>query len=127
MTRGADARFWRLADDLVGSHQVVIDRPRGSEHPSRTEIVYPLDYGFLSGTTAVDGDGIDVWRGSLPEQRVTGVIVTIDAYKRDAELKLLIGCTPAETELALQTHDQPSQAGLLIQRPNGSPEAGAEA
>jgi len=111
------ARFWELADQLVATHAIVIDRPRGSAHPRMPDIIYPLDYGYLAGTTAADGGGIDVWRGSLDAARVTAAIVTIDTFKRDAELKLLVGCTIDEAGLALRTHEQPRQAALLIRRP----------
>src|SRR5579863_1678583 len=88
---GDDARFWKLADDLARTHQIVIDRARGSRHPRFRDSIYPLDYGYIAGTRTVDGGGIDVWRGSLTEPLVTGVIATIDVVKGDAELKLLIG------------------------------------
>lgn len=49
----------------------------------------------------MDGGGVDVWRGSLSEPRVTGAIMAVESFKRDAEVKLLVGCTPAEAEQAL--------------------------
>ena len=110
------SRFWALADRLVATSRIVIDRPRGSAHPRVPEIIYPLDYGYLEGTSGGDGDGIDVWRGSLPDARVTGAIMTVDLRRRDAEVKLLVGCTPAEADLALATHSQEQQAALLLRR-----------
>src|SRR5918998_4047001 len=83
--------FWQQADALVADSEIGIDRPRGSAHPRCPDVRYPLDYGFLGQTMASDGSGIDVWVGSLPERRVTGAIMTVDALKRDAEVKLLIG------------------------------------
>ena len=70
-----EERFWDLAGELVGSSEVVIDRPRGSAHPKWGHIVYPLDYGYLARTTAMDGGGIDVWVGSLAERRITGMLI----------------------------------------------------
>src|SRR5437763_8416404 len=81
------SRFWELADHLVATSQIVIDRPAGSTHPRVPEVGYPLDYGYLDGTSGGDGEGIDVWRGSLPDARVTGAIMTVDLRKRDAEVK----------------------------------------
>jgi inorganic pyrophosphatase len=113
----ADAdRFWQLADELVARSEIMIDRPRDSRHPRYPEAVYPLDYGYLRGTTGGDGDGIDCWWGSGAESSVDAVIMTIDGWKRDAEVKLLIGCTEAEMELALATHRTESQAAMLIRR-----------
>jgi inorganic pyrophosphatase len=47
---------------------------------------------------------------------VTAVIMTVDLFKRDAEVKLLVVCTPEEARLVLATHNQQSQAGLLVWR-----------
>jgi inorganic pyrophosphatase len=110
------SRFWALLDELVASSEVVIDRPGGSAHPRFSEIVYPFDYGYLANTVGGDGDGIDVWRGSLHDPRVTAVIATVSVPQRDAELKVLIGCTSDEMERALATHCQTRQAGILIRR-----------
>jgi inorganic pyrophosphatase len=112
-----DARFWAMADRLVATGQIVIDRPRGTAHPRFPDIVYPLDYGYLAGTTGGDGDGIDIWRGSLPDLAVTAVIATIDLHKRDAEVKLLVGCAEGEARIALATHRTDSQAAILVFRP----------
>lgn len=48
-------RFWEYADQMVATHEIVIDRPAGSTHPRFPRIVYPLDYGYLNGTGAMDG------------------------------------------------------------------------
>ena len=115
-------RFWKWADRLVATSEIVIDRPRGSRHPRYPVLIYPLDYGYLARTTAMDGDGVDVWRGSRPEQQVGGAIVTIDLFKRDAEIKLLLGCTPDETAVILEFLNDRSMAATLISRPE-SPES----
>jgi inorganic pyrophosphatase len=87
--------FWTILDQLAAG-EIVVDRPIGSHHPRMAGMIYPLDYGYLAGTIAGDGDGIDVWLGSLPERSVTGIACTADAHKRDAEIKLLLGCTAEE-------------------------------
>lgn len=109
-------RFWQHLDELAAEADVVIDRPAGTAHPRFPDFIYPLDYGYLQGTTAGDGGGIDVWRGSLPGAAVTGVICTVDLTKRDSEIKILIGCTPEEMQTALRTHNSGSMAGVLIER-----------
>lgn len=88
--------FWTDLDSLVASSTVIVDRPRGSRHPRDARHIYPLDYGYLQGTTSGDGQGIDVWLGSSGERDVTGVLSTIDLLKRDLEVKVLLGCSPAE-------------------------------
>lgn len=108
--------FWYHADQLVKSSQIIIDRPKGSSHPVRAEIVYPLDYGYLDDTTGGDGKGVDCWIGSLGQRQVTGAIITVDLHKRDSEVKLLIDCTPEEAELALATHQKGDQGAQLVWR-----------
>jgi inorganic pyrophosphatase len=114
----AEDNFWLAVDRLVDTSTLVVDRPKGSPHPRHASWRYPLDYGYLQGTRAPDGDGIDVWVGSLAEVRVTGVIVTVDLDKGDGEFKLLLGCTAKEAQTALDVHNQGSQAGILVTRPD---------
>jgi inorganic pyrophosphatase len=92
------ALFWDIIDRLVATSEIVIDRPKGSTHPRYPGLIYPLDYGYLAGTTAGDGQGIDVWRGSAAGEGVAGVVATADAFKRDAEVKILLDCTEDEIE-----------------------------
>jgi len=114
----ADSNFWSAVDRLVDTSTLIIDRPKGSPHPRHASWHYPLDYGYLQETRAPDGDGIDVWLGSLAHARVTGVIVTVDLDKGDGEFKLLLGCTADEARTALDVHNQGSQAGILVTRPD---------
>ena len=112
-----DAAFWAALDTLLATSAIRVDRPRGSAHPRYPDTIYPLDYGELTGTRSGDGDPIDVWIGSLPEHRVSAVIVTLDRAKRDSEIKLLIGCTPDEATLILAFHQRGTQSALLVERP----------
>ncbi len=108
--------FWKRVDELVATSKIVIDRPAGTAHPRYPDFVYPHDYGYLAGTSSMDGDGIDVWVGSLDGGGVTAVICTIDLTKRDSEMKILLGCTLEEAEEILATHNSGPQAGILITR-----------
>lgn len=109
--------YWQRLDQLVSGCQVVIDRPRGSAHPRYPDFIYPYDYGYLQGTQAADGGGIDVWVGSLSHQRVTGIICTVDLTRHDAEIKILLGCTPEEAQAILETHNEGPQSAIWIPRP----------
>jgi inorganic pyrophosphatase len=91
--------FWTRLDSLLKSHEIVIDRPRGSHHPRYPAIKYPFDYGYLKGASAADGHEIDICRGTLDENRLVGIVCTVDSLKKDAEIKLLIGCNEAEIAL----------------------------
>jgi inorganic pyrophosphatase len=88
-----DHFFWQTMVELLESGSIVLDRPKGNAHPRYPEIIYPLDYGYLENTSAADGGGIDVWIGSMSQKTLTGILCTFDRLKRDAEIKLLIGCT----------------------------------
>ena len=85
--------FWQEWMNLLETNAIILDRPKGTHHPRYPDMIYPLDYGYIEGTTASDGDGIDVWSGSLGTKMLTGILCTFDTIKRDAEIKLLIGCT----------------------------------
>lgn len=94
--------FWAALDRLLAESRIVIVRPKGSTQPRYTDLLYLLDYGYLDGTNGGDGDEMDVWIRSLPEKQLTGILCTYDTRKHDAELKLLVGCTPQE--IAILTH-----------------------
>jgi inorganic pyrophosphatase len=91
----ADPGYWQSLEALVAKSRMVIDRPKGSRHPRFPEMTYPLDYGFLEGTTGNDGAEADIWHGSAGGA-ITGVVCTVDLMKKDAEVKILIGCNADE-------------------------------
>jgi hypothetical protein len=43
-------------------------------------------------------------------------VTTVDLFKKDAELKILIGCTPDEMTTIEDHHNGQSQSGLLVIR-----------
>ena len=108
--------FWTYLEALICSSELVIDRPKGFSRPHAPAVVYPLDYGYLQGTSSSDGEGIDVWRGSLPEGHLDAVVCTVDVRKRDAEIKLLLGCTAAEKRTICNFHQSAFTAAILIER-----------
>ena len=106
--------FWHSVSQLVKTSDIVIDRHSGTPHPHYPDTYYPFDYGYLTNTTTTDGEGIDVWVCTANEQRVNAVIATIDIDKRDAELKLLLGCDVNQTAEILAFHNTGSQVGVLL-------------
>lgn len=109
-------QFWLTLDALVMKHPLIIDRPKGSRHPHHKSIIYPFDYGFLEGTKSGDGEGVDVWIGSLSIRKVNAIICTIDVEKPDFEMKLLVGCSPDDCVKILKIHNDGQQYGLLVER-----------
>ena len=114
---GREDGFWRSLDRLVSESAITIDRPKGSTHPRYPDFRYPIDYGYLGGTKAADGNEIDAWRGSLPALTVTAIVCTVDLVKRDTEVKLLVGCTPEEARTILATSNSGLMHGILVERP----------
>jgi inorganic pyrophosphatase len=113
----ADADYWTGLEMLLAASRIVIDRPKGTPHPRFPEMIYPLDYGFLEDTTGNDGAEADIWRGSLAGNTITGVVCTVDLMKRDAEMKILIGCTPDEIAVINTFYNTgPYMKGLTIVR-----------
>jgi len=114
-----DQEFWNFLDTLLSDSQVEIDRPKGSAHPRLPDLIYPLDYGYLRGTTTVDGGGIDLFIGSQAGGALDAVALTVDLYKRDAEIILLLGCTETEKQIALDFMNGASMRACLVRRGSG--------
>ena len=107
--------FWQALDLLITEHDLVIDRPAGSAHPRYPEFVYPLDYGYLKGTSSGDGNGIDVWHGTA-NTGIAAIVVTVDMMKRDSEIKILLGCTAGEIEIVRQVHNNKHMKCIFVER-----------
>jgi len=118
--------FWQALDELARTHRLIIDRPRGSTHPRFADMIYPLDYGYLDGTTSGDGSGIDVWVGSDPSAGVGAILCTADPRKKDVEMKIMLGCTESEVDRARRFLLEDGQLPcILVLRPP-SPSAQGE-
>ena len=78
-------------------------------------MIYPHTYGHLENTRAMDGGGIDIWLGSLPQKKPTAILITVDLFKRDSEIKILLGCTPAEIQTILAFHNTGPQSAILVE------------
>ncbi len=112
-----DRDFWESADNLLSMGEIIIDRPKGSEHPRFSNLKYEVDYGYIEGTASMDGGGIDVWRGSLKTNNVDAIICIIDLIKKDSEIKLLVGCTDEEMDIIYNFHNKTEfMKGILIRR-----------
>ncbi len=111
-----DEDFWKALDKLIDNSEIVIDRPKGTMHPKYPNFIYYVDYGYLKGTSSMDGSGIDVWVGS-GDKRIVAIMCTVDLMKKDSEIKILIGCTEEEMMKVYQTHNETQyMKGILIRR-----------
>lgn len=93
-----DPAFWRRLDEFIASHNMVIDRPKGTPHPRYPDLITPVDYGYIVGTAAMDGGGIDLWLGSSGFAQVDGIVCAVDLEKGQVEIKVLYSCTPDEID-----------------------------
>lgn len=68
---------------------VTIDRPLGSVHPKHPDIYYPINYGFVEGILAGDGEEQDVYvlGVEVPVKAFTGRVIAVIHRKDDVEDK----------------------------------------
>ena len=100
-----DYSYWGHLDRLVAESRIIVDNPRGTHDGGSDTAVYPVDYGYLEGTSSMDGEGIDVFVGSDPADSVDTIVCTVDLVKRDSEIKVLIGCTEEEKQQILRLYE----------------------
>lgn len=76
-----------------------------------------MDYGYVNGTCATDGEPVDCFVGAASNGLV-GLIVTTDYRKQDREVKLLVGCTPVDiyTAHGFINYDRTLLEGVLVLR-----------
>lgn len=71
---------------------VTVDRPLGSRHPNHPDIVYPVNYGFVAGITAPDGEEQDAYilGPDVPLDTFTGELIAIIHRRNDVEDKWVV-------------------------------------
>jgi inorganic pyrophosphatase len=111
-----DTLFWSRLDELIASSEIVIDRPKGTAHPKYPDLIFPLDYGYLKGTSGGDGNEIDIWRGSAGHLKLIAIACTVDVKKRDTEIKLIIGCTDKEIGIIEKHYSGKYMSCIIIRR-----------
>lgn len=90
---------------------VTVDRPLGSFHPQWPGLRYPVNYGFVPGIPAPDGEEQDAYILGMgrPLQRFTGPVVAIIRRRDDTEEKWVVapeGMTFSKEEIARQVQFQ---------------------
>ncbi len=109
--------LWSEFDKLIASSKIVIDRPKGTRHPHFPDFIYPFDYGYIEHTQSSDKNEIDVWRGSLGNNRLVALVCAFDTSKKDAETKLVIDFTDDELDsLENFYRNRTYGAGIVIRR-----------
>ncbi len=88
MFESAEMKF----DVLGKTVTVTVDRPLGSVHPDHADIVYPVNYGYVSGVIAPDGEEQDAYilGADGPVKEFTGTVIAVIRRKNDAEDKWVV-------------------------------------
>ena len=90
---------------------VTVDRPLGSYHPEYKDMYYPINYGYIEGVMAPDGEEQDAYILGVNESvgKFTGKIIAIVYRKDDIEEKWVVvpeGVTFSKEEIRRQIHFQ---------------------
>lgn len=72
--------------------QVAIDRPLGTHHPKHKDLLYPVNYGYIPGVFAADGEEQDAYVLGVgePVAEFTGRVVAIIHRFDDIEEKWVV-------------------------------------
>jgi inorganic pyrophosphatase len=100
-----DALEWQGWERLIDHRRIVIDRPRGAAHPLYPDMIYPCDYGHVPGTTAADGDEVDVFFGPL-QTGLVGLIALTHQPSGIEEPKLLVNLAREDADAILAFLDR---------------------
>lgn len=84
--------------------KVIVDRPLGSYHPIHKDLYYPINYGYVEGMMAGDGEEQDAYIIGInePLKHYTGELIAIIHRQNDVEDKWVIapkGCKFNEDEI----------------------------
>ena len=86
---------------------VTIDRPLGSYHPKYKDMFYPINYGYIEGIIAPDGEEQDAYVLGVNEavEKFTGKIIAIIHRSDDVEEKWVVcpkNCSFSKDEIMEQ-------------------------
>ena len=71
---------------------VTVDRPLGSYHPKYPDLYYPVNYGYIKGITAPDGEEQDAYILGVdtPLSELTGKVIAVICRDDDIENKWVV-------------------------------------
>ena len=78
--------------------KVTVDRPLGSYHPEYKDMYYPINYGYIEGIIAPDGEEQDAYILGVdePVKEFKGKIIAIIRRSDDVEEKWVVAPEGAE-------------------------------
>lgn len=98
---------------------VTVDRPLGSFHPKHPDIFYSINYGYVEGIIAPDGEEQDAYiiGVDIPVETFTGDVIAIIHRRDDVEDKWVVaptGISFSEDEIRRLTHFQEQYFDIQI-------------
>lgn len=90
---------------------VTVDRAVGTYHPEYPDMYYPINYGYIKGIMAPDGEEQDAYILGInePVKEFTGKVIAIIHRNEDIEEKWVVapeGKMFSKEEIEKQTHFQ---------------------
>ena len=94
--------------DVIGKTvSGTIDRPINSAHPNHPDMIYPINYGYVDGIFAADGDEQDVYVFGTEEplSKFEGKVVGVIHRLNDCEDKWIVSLdgNPVDRDTILRT------------------------
>ena len=91
--------------------KVTVDRPMGSYHPKHKDIYYPINYGYIEGIVAPDGEEQDAYIVGIdePVEEFIGKVIAIIHRYDDVEEKWVVaaeGSSYTKEEIEKMVHFQ---------------------
>lgn len=73
--------------------KVIIDRPLGTFHPEHKDLYYPINYGYIEGVMAPDGEEQDAYIIGIDKslREFEGIVIAIIHRNNDVEEKWVVG------------------------------------
>lgn len=82
-----------MITDCIGKTvTVTVDRPLGSRHPEHRDLYYPVNYGYIEGITAADGEAQDAYILGVDEPvgEFSGNVIAVVHRRDDIEDKWVV-------------------------------------
>lgn len=82
-----------MSNDIIGKTvTVTVDRALGTQHPKHPDIIYTVNYGYVEGIPAPDGEWQDAYILGVnePVKNFTGKIIAVIIRENDDENKWVV-------------------------------------
>jgi len=118
----SDRHLLNIEEQVLGKLvTVTVDRPLGSFHPEYKDMYYPINYGYIKGIIAPDGEEQDAYILGVdePVKEFTGRVIAIIRRSDDVEEKWVVapdGVTFTKDEImnAVRFQEQYFQLEVIV-------------